>query len=599
MEKTISNEYEGLYHSYFKRINNEVKETRESYEYEKRSQAFAHWYLNNIEGININTVEESITDGHNDWGVDAVVVDEDENIIKLYQFKFPEKEQNISKKVTQEEIASFLRGYSFCSSGKVPTNANDELKMKVAEIKDSNIYNFKLNYISYTDGLSETARITLETELEKIESTGNRVEWSLLDKRNITDLVYNQSRIRDDYEITLSQYGTSTGVYMDESSETYIVYASLLELANICEEHNDIIFDENVRLFEGTKNKFNTGIIETASGGEVGNFHLYNNGVVIVSPDVTNLDLRKRIKIKNPMVVNGCQTMNSLLEANKRGELKDGVVQVTIIEVTDPVIKQNISIFLNSQTEIKDSYLISNLPIVRALEEDLEDLGYFFERQANNLELLKDRLSRKEKAELLGISNSKAIGLDFAIQLQASFYENLAPVAKLNKSKLFEKKNIEKILKNINAERVAFAFEIYNKVMERIKDYRSFRRNNNNMSILTYLGVSSEESDEYLFLNTGDLFLISTLSEVSQRKYGKLPDIEEKNTFNFEDWKKSVEDNFDSLFKKSINIMKECMSEDITGKQVATLTKNQAFHKELMRKVNELQIAEQDKRKER
>src|SRR5690625_5145494 len=203
---------------------------------------------------------------------------------------------------------------------------------------------------------------------------------------------------------------------MDERSETYIVYASLLELANICEEHNDIIFDENVRLFEGTKNKFNTGIIETASGGEVGNFHLYNNGVVIVSPDVTNLDLRKRIKIKNPMVVNGCQTMNSLLEANKRGELKDGVVQVTIIEVTDPVIKQNISIFLNSQTEIKDSYLISNLPIVRALEEDLEDLGYFFERQANNLELLKDRLSRKEKAELLGVSNSKAIGLDFAIQ---------------------------------------------------------------------------------------------------------------------------------------------------------------------------------------
>lgn len=578
--------YQGLYQSYFHRIKNEVENMVTTFDYEKKSQGFAHWYLNNVEGINENIVEESITDGHNDWGIDAVIIDNENEVIKLYQFKFPDKEENISKKINQEDIASFLRGYGICSSGNVPKNANEELRLKVAEIEESNIFSFKLSFISYTDGLSETARITLEGEFERIRATGNRVEWTLLDKKNITDFVYEKSKLQEDYEIELKQNGTSTGVFMDEDSTTYIIYASLLELAETCERYNDILFDENVRLFDGIKNKFNSGIIDTASGSDVGNFHLYNNGIVIVSPRVINVDPKKIIKIENPMVVNGCQTMNSLLEAKKQGELKDGVVQVTIIQVKDSVIKQNISIYLNSQTEIKDSYLISNLPIIRALEDDLKSSGYFFERQANNLELLKNRLSRKEKTQLLGVNNSKAIELDIAIQLQASFYENLAPIAKLNKAKLFEKKNLDMILKNINADRVAFAFEIYNKVMEKISEYRSFRRNNKNLNILIYLDVKDSEMHNYSFLNTGDFFLISIFSAISQKRYGNLPVIGEKGKIKFDTWSTQVMDEFDSIFKESINIMFECNSEDTSGKQIATLTKSQAFHKALIQKVN-------------
>ncbi|MBU8589213.1 AIPR family protein [Priestia megaterium] len=586
MLETMKNDYQGLYNSYYQRINNEVEEIANKFEYEKKSQAFAHWYLYNVEGINENIVEESITDGHNDWGIDAIVINDEDDIVNLYQFKFPDKEDNISKKISQEDISSFLRGYRICSSGKVPDNANEELKLKVAEIDDSNIFSFKLTFVSYTENLSETAKITLDDELEKIKGTGNGVKWVLLDKKDITNIIYEKGKLQEEYVVELQQYGTSTGVLMDEDSTTYTIHASLKELADLCEKYQSVIFDENVRLFHGVENKFNKGIISTASGSDVDHFHLYNNGIVIVSPKVTNADLKKIIKIKNPMVVNGCQTMNSLLEAKKQGVLKEGLVQVTIIDIKDPNIKQNISIYLNSQTEIKDSYLISNLPIIRTLEDDLKTLGYFFERQANNLELLKKRLSRKEKTQLLGVNNSKAIELDLAIQLQASFYENLAPVAKLNKAKLFEQKNLENILKNINAERVAFAFEIYNKAMERISEYRSHKRNKKNKNILTYLGIKGKEINDYSFLNTGDFFLLSTFSAISQKKYGKLPVIGEKGKINFTNWSNQVMADFDVIFKESINIMFESITEDSSGKQVATLTKNQAFHKSLIQKVN-------------
>lgn len=587
VDTKISQKYHGLFNSYYKRIENQVDDIIADNEYKKRSHGFAHWYLYYIEGISTNVIGESITDGHNDWGIDAIIIDYDSELVKLYQFKFPDKEENITKKISQEDIASFLRGYNICSSGNLPENVNDELKLKVNEIVDSNIFSFKLSFVSYTDNLSETAEYTLDIELEKIRGTGNDIEWNLLDKTYLTDIIYEKGKLKNEYTVELKQFGTSTGIMLDEDSSSYTIHASLIELAEICEKHQQIIFDENVRLFHGVENKFNKGIIETASGSDVMHFHLYSNGIVIVSPKVKYADPRKILKIDNPMVVNGCQSMNSLLEAKKQGTLKDGFVQVTVIEIKDPIVKQNISIFLNSQTEIKDSYLISNFPIIRALEEDLRELGYVFERQANKLALLKQELSRREKTELLGVNNSKAIELDLAIQLQASFYENLAPTAKLNKAKLFEKKNLEIILKNITAERVVFSLELYNRMMEKISDYRSYKRNKKKTNILDYLDIESNEINNYSFLNTGDFFLISLISLISQKRHGKIEPIEKKIKTSFTEWKDNITEEFDTIFKESILIMYSALKEDKSGKQIATLTKSRDFHKKLVRKVNQ------------
>lgn len=260
--------------------------------------------------------------------------------------------------------------------------------------------------------------------------------------------------------------------------------------------------------------------------------------------------------------------------------------KLLLLKFKDTVVKQNVSIYLNSQTEIKDSYLISNFPIIRSLEEDFKELGYIFERQANKLSLLKKQLSRKEKIEILGANFSKVIELDLAIQLQASFYENLAPMAKLNKAKLFEKKQLEVILKNINAERVIFAYEIYNKMMDKIGAYRSYRRNKNNKSIINYLKIKVKDINKYSFLNTGDFFLLSLYSLISQKKFGSLPPIDKKNKINFNDWSARATSEFDIIFKECIQIIFEEINKG-EGKQVATLTKNKDFHRSLVQRVNE------------
>ena len=86
---------------------------------------------------------------------------------------------------------------------------------------------------------------------------------------------------------------------------------------------------------------------------------------------------------------------------------------------------------------------------------------------------------------------------------------NLAPIAKSNKGKLFESgKTLEKILDQISPEKVILAHVLYGHISKRLKEYRSYRRNEEKTEILDFLKINDEDINHYLFLNTGDLFLI-------------------------------------------------------------------------------------------
>jgi hypothetical protein len=592
VEKTISEigGYAGLVNAYYSTINNEIDIICSENDYERKSHAFAHWFLMNIRGINEQVIPEMITDGFDDWAIDAVNIDHENDVIELYQFKMPTKEKNIQSEITQDEVLKFFFGYQICSSGKVDKKTNTNLKNKIKEIIDSEIFSYKLIYVSYTSGLGEHARICKDVEIQKIEATGNEIEWTLYDKTRITNLIYSSKRKKQDFEIKISQVGTGLGYVQTDNAKCYSIYVPLNELAKITQEHGEIIFDENVRLFHGITNAYNNGIIKTTLD-EPDNFHLYNNGIVVLSDHIRSNDARKTMKIKNPRVVNGCQTMNSLVEAkNKYGELS-GFVLVKAIEIVDPIVRQNISIYLNSQTEIKDSYLISNLPIVMHLEEELKNKGYFLERQANQIENIKKSMNKKQLDELLGKGYSKVINLELAIQVYATFFENLGPIAKLNKAKLFNNnKNLEKIFSSLNAEKVMLAYNVYRYIGDVITTYRRYRRNIKKNDILNYLEIEAGQIDDYIFLNTADIFLLSAFSELVSINICPFTDIGKEidgtvRAKSVDDWIQKVMENLENYTKQSIEYMKESMRKNESNKPPATLTKNATFHNELKSRI--------------
>lgn len=597
--------YKGLVNTYYKKVKEEICEIKEENEYKRDSHAFAHWFLTNIRGISDILVQEMITDDYDDWAIDAINIDSDNDIIELYQFKFPNSENKINGEISQEEVLKFLHGYKICSSGEIPERTNEALSNKIKEIDEAEIYTYKLIYVSYNNGFGYHAKATMDLELEKIKSTGNQVTSIIYDKYKITNSYYLNTRKQKQFDIKLNQVANATGYIETDNSKCFNIYVKLDDIAKICDEYNDIIFDENVRLFHGLDNSYNKGIMDTAENDSE-NFHLYNNGIVIIASKVKNNDMKKEMKITNPKVVNGCQTMNSLLakrnsivEQYKEEEIQgkrifneddiilNGMVPVKIIEVEDPEVRQNISIFLNSQTEIKDSYLISNLPIILNLESDVSKRGYFLERQANQVKNIKMKKSKREIEDLFGIGNSKVINLDECIQVYSTFFEGMAPIAKLNKAKLFNvKSNLEKIFSSLNYEKVITSYEVYKRICEIITKYRRYRRNKGKKEIIKYLGIDESEISLYSFMNTADLFLLSLVSKEIELNICSYENIGKNDKINnYDEWNRKIQSNLDIYIKEAIEIMKGCVQADKSGNPPAVLTKNVTFHKHLIQKV--------------
>ncbi len=596
--------YKGLVNTYYKKIREEICQIKSENDYNRESHAFAHWFLTNIRGINNTLVQEMITDDYDDWAIDAINIDRDNEIIELYQFKLPNSEKKIEGEISQEEVLKFLHGYKICSSGEVPEKTNEALTNKIKEIDEAEIYNYKLIYVSYNNGFGYHAKATMDLEMEKIKATGNQVTCIVYDKYKITNSYYLNTRKQKDFDIKLKQVANATGYIETDNSKCYNIYVKLDDIAEICDKYNDVIFDENVRLFHGLENTYNKGIMDTAEN-DASNFHLYNNGIVIIATKVKNNDMKKEMKITNPKVVNGCQTMNSLLakrkileerrkecanqeiSINKEQIILDGMVPVKVIEVEDPEVRQNISIFLNSQTEIKDSYLISNLPIILNLESDVAKKGYFLERQANQVKNIKMKKSKKEIEELFGVGNSKVINLDECIQVYSTFFEGMAPTAKLNKAKLFNvKSNLEKIFGSLNSEKVIVSYKIYKRICEIITMYRRYKRNNSKKQIIDYLEINEGDIGSYSFMNTADLFLLSLVSKEIEQDICRYEEIGKGDkSKNYAEWCEKIQLNLDKYIKDSVNIIKECIKIDKSGNPPAVLTKNTTFHKLLIQKI--------------
>lgn len=572
--------YMGLNQRYHDIIKNELKRIKKENSYESIGKSFAHWYLNELLLIDDSEMSEIIIDGSNDWGIDAIIIDVEADIVKLYQFKFPTK-SNIRKKTPQADIQKLFMGYKICASGDTKDLGNKLLKEKTTEITDLRIFTYELNFIAYNTDLGDHAKAIVEKEIEEIIGTGNKISMKLENMNSIAKKYHRKTRMNDVYEITLKQVSTSAGFFSNDIASTYILHASIDELAVIAERYNDDIFDENVRLYHGSKNKNNTRIIDSAINN-ANIFHLYNNGVVILSDKVSYNSQLGEIIIKNPKVVNGCQTLNSLLEAKaeKKGSL-EGCVELKVIEIEDVEIRQNISVNLNSQSEIKDSYLVSNKPIVIELEKEISELGYFFERQANTITQLKKTKTKEEVVSLLGRGNSKVIRLEIAFQAYSSFFVGLAHAAKANKAKLFNNdENLSKILSNINAAKVIFCSNVYYKISAIVRDYRRFRRNPEKRDILVYLNIKEDDIDNYLFINTSILLILAGVSLIADSRIGKFNENGKiKSSDEEKIWFSEVLANLDEYIVLAIDYLKLTFIRYGDNKAHATLTKSIDFCK--------------------
>lgn len=324
----------GKYQVYYSRILQELVEIKDNNNYQNLSKAFAHWYLSNFYKINENDLGEIIIDGFGDNGIDAIIRDND--ILKIFQFKFPDKVGNVNKQIEETTVLKIVNGYKKLTSNRKNLKVNENFNNYRNIIKEENIFHYEFVFVSFTDGLSINAKDSLDTSISEIkELTGNKIEYVIDDKKKICDKV-DRAQKNNIINVEL-KYGNLLPSYnVEDNIKSWVGFCSAKDILNSVKDSLDIIFDENIRNYEGD-NSVNNGIYKTSTNTEESQyFYFYHNGIVFICDECKNSVGNQTAKLQSSAIVNGCQTIVSLKKSMDDGLLQDNVyVPIRIIETTD------------------------------------------------------------------------------------------------------------------------------------------------------------------------------------------------------------------------------------------------------------------------
>jgi hypothetical protein len=187
-----------------------------------------------------------------------------------------------------------------------------------------------------------------------------------------------------------------------KSSNFVTFYTPAVDLVTAARKEGVSLFDANVR-YELSSSNINQEIRASASHPKTMKlFHLYNNGVTVTGSGWSYRDQQSSVEIRNPFVINGCQTVRSLARVQKELEEQSEdnpyplsafqescLVLVRLIN-RDIVNPDDLVRAANTQNAMEPRNLLGNRTEQRMLEKELQEYGWFYERKDGALDALKE-----------------------------------------------------------------------------------------------------------------------------------------------------------------------------------------------------------------
>lgn len=415
-------------------------------------------YLSKLE-LNSIDIEESIIDGSDDCGIDAIVIDEETEThphIYFFQSKYYQAEDAFTRVFegnALEKIQSAVN--DFVLEGRINSSyQNEQLVDKLHSVKNLSNKN-PIYTIVFCSNSKEPAKAA-KTRLEDFIRQANRAaageyltaEYVHLE-RIAQDLIAPIQQAKIDLEVQIS------GKYLTEDTGDVRLFVAAVEandLVSLVDTYGDDLFERNVRGLLKSNNEVNKSIFQTATGQESPYFIYMNNGLTITCEKFTHTPITNSptLKISNAQIVNGQQTARSLYKAFKEKKLKSDVkVLVRLVETTDPELLMQIVEATNSQTKVTSRDLHSNDHIQKLIERHLVTKGYFYEARANKYK---------------GKETSKRIDAEIAAQAYYAICFNQPALAKDKKKLLFGSKYDELFNEETNPEDILYSFRMVKQV---------------------------------------------------------------------------------------------------------------------------------------
>lgn len=391
---------------------------------------FPAWYLKHTYGISATAALQQSSDPcivgstKGDFGLDAYHLDGQatgSTSLALIQAKFTDSAALIGKGFKDLErslrhVASVIGGACTPQTeNKLYVNLRRDLQAKVQAAQPSPA-SFELKVIHLSDVDPMVLRASCRKAIEDLKEEFRSV---FPDAQCTVELVGPASMSHTDVVrpsndwFTLRMSVVPLTVTMGDKPVT--MYSGIGHLAEIVELYNlrrDDLFSKNVRYFlrskrnveKGPSGKIRETLKEMCVGGEAKAtdpelFAFLHNGVTIFARDVRVGDGEASAQVREPFVLNGCQTIKTGFYFKCDSKIRARIdiarwdrvkLPVRIITTRDEELIRHITVSNNRQNQISSSALRANDPVQVLLAERFKARGIFYQRQEGAFEELEE-----------------------------------------------------------------------------------------------------------------------------------------------------------------------------------------------------------------
>ena len=379
------------------RIKSEITQSYYIQNFPNDGQRFIAWYLRNIYLLDQLQAKDAITDGSNDKQIDAVFIDEDEQKIHIIQGKY-----YIGGTINAEPIREVISAWSkFNDLEKLQEDANAKLKTKICEVAnaledDTSSYCVCFELIT-TSMFTEDANKDIDAFQSRLaEDDELNAQFEVVDGQGIEDkynMVLEQTNPSLNHVMTLEK-----GKYlMTDLSDTKVLVAAvpLKECIKMPGIKDGSLFQKNVRQSLGINNTVNKKIKKTLNDpAKCRDFFFFHNGITAICNKMED-EGEGRFKFYGLSVVNGCQSLNTILSCSETVKKRDDAyVLIRFYEILQHDRADSISVNTNTQSAVKARDLKSNSKQVLRLKKAYEQKypnGFFATKRGEVIPANKDK----------------------------------------------------------------------------------------------------------------------------------------------------------------------------------------------------------------
>lgn len=364
-------------------------------------EAFRDWAFREVfmgDALADNISDTDVTqytriDGPDDFEVDGFLVNDEENIISLFQAKHRER-------YTERDLRQFLGAPErLLHRQLVDDCSNTEVKHLHSELVDKLPASYSLRLVAVTSGGFDRRAGALRDNFLRERSQNLPIDGRQLrvvteletyDRTGLADLVTRHKAERrptkPEVELTLAGWHVFTaGGY-----KTLSAHVPARDLIAAFRRYEYAIFDQNPRLWLGSRARPYLKMADTLRNrDEKQKFHLLNNGLSALCEQCDGVPESSetgpdrgpvRVRFTNFQIVNGCQTTVFLY---RHPHLVDDSVFVSlrVTETVDPNLGERIAETTNTQTGLKAQDFKANDRQQQALQEEFRQLSpsWFYE----------------------------------------------------------------------------------------------------------------------------------------------------------------------------------------------------------------------------